>query len=242
MKVLFTVFTCIVFASSYIMAAEDAVLKNQKDRISYAIGVDIGNSLRKNLVEVNTDIMVKGLRASLAGKKTLMTDQEVRDTIAAYQQELQAKQMEQLKIDAQKNKKEGEAFLAKNKKNKDVISLPSGLQYSIISKGSGTRRPKAADMATVHYRGMLLDGTEFDSSYKRNAPATFAVSAIIKGWTEALLLMEEGAKWKLFIPPDLGYGEMGRPPTIPPNATLIFETELVKVIPVEAEAPLEEAK
>jgi len=235
MKVLFMVFTCMVFAAGQVMAEGDMELKTQKDKISYAIGMDIGNSLKKNSVDVDTDVLLKGMRASLAGEKTLMTEQEGRETLTAYQKEMQAKQMEKKKAEGEKNKKAGDAFLAENKKKKGVKTLPSGLQYTVISKGSGTS-PGATDKVTVNYRGTLIDGTEFDSSYKRNEPATFPVNGVIKGWTEALQLMKEGSKWKLFIPSNIAYGESGRP-GIPPNSTLIFEVELIKVGAKEAAPP-----
>ena len=235
MKVFYMVLTCMVFAAGLVMAQGDAELKNQREKLSYAIGRDIGDSLKKNEVDVEPDILMKGMRSSLAGEKTLMTDQEVRATLETYKNEMQAKRLEKMKAEGEKNKKDGEKFLAENKKNKDVKSLPSGLQYTVITKGSGTT-PRETDTVTVHYQGNLIDGTEFDSSYKRNQPSTFPVNGVIKGWTEALQLMKEGAKWKLFIPSNLAYGETGRP-GIPPNSTLIFEVELIKVGASKAETP-----
>ncbi len=235
MKVLFMVFTCVVFAAGQVMAAEEMELKTQKDKVSYAIGMDIGNSLKKNSLDVDPDVLLKGMRASFAGEKTLMTEQEAHDTLMAYQKEIQAKQLEKMKAEGEKNKKAGDAFLAANKKKKGVKTLPSGLQYTVISKGTGTT-PNETDTVTVHYRGTLIDGTEFDSSLKRSEPATFPVKGVIKGWTEALLLMKEGAKWQLVIPANLAYGETGRP-GIPPSSVLIFEVELIKVGAKAAAAP-----
>ncbi len=218
---------CMALAVGPVFAAEKAELKTQKEKVSYAIGIDMGNSLKRNSIDVDVEMLVKGMRDSLSGGKALMTDQEVRETLIAFQKEFQAKQQEKMKALAEKNKKEGDAFLAENKKKEGVKTLPSGLQYKVISEGKGVS-PKETDTVTVHYRGTLIDGTEFDSSYKRNEPATFPVNGVIKGWTEALQLMKEGAKWKLFIPANLAYGESGRP-GIPPNAVLIFDVELIKI-------------
>jgi FKBP-type peptidyl-prolyl cis-trans isomerase FklB len=198
-------------------AAENVQLKTGKDKLSYAIGVDVGNSLKKNSIDVDTDILSRGISDALAGKQQ-MTDQQIKETMIAYQKE-----------HAEKNKKAGEAFLAENKKKDGVVTLPDGLQYKILKKGAG-KSPKATDSVTVNYRGTLIDGTEFDSSYKRGQPATFPVNGVIRGWTEALQKMKEAAKWQLFIPADLAYGAAGRP-GIPPNSTLIFEVELISVNP-----------
>ncbi len=219
---------CIVLAGSPVFAGEKTELKTQKDKLSYAIGMDMGGSLKRNAIEVDIDALVKGLKDALAGGKMLMTEQEQRETLIAFQKEFQAKQQEKMKAEAEKNKKEGEAFLAENKKKPGVKTLPSGLQYKVITEGKGAS-PKETDTVTVNYRGTLIDGTEFDSSYKRKEPATFPVKGVIKGWTEALQLMKEGAKWQLFIPPNLAYGERGAGGTIGPNATLIFEVELLKI-------------
>ncbi|MCX8118830.1 MAG: FKBP-type peptidyl-prolyl cis-trans isomerase [Desulfobacterota bacterium] len=204
------------------------VLKDQKDRVSYVIGMDIGTNLKRQSIEINPDLLLRGLKDALSGNKPLMTDQEMKETIAAFQKEFQAKQEEAARKMGEKNKKEGEAFLAENRKKEGVVTLASGLQYKVLKKGSG-KRPKLSDTVTTHYRGTLIDGTEFDSSYRRGQPATFPVSGVIAGWTEALQLMEEGAKWQLFIPPHLAYGERGAGPQIGPNATLIFEVELISV-------------
>jgi FKBP-type peptidyl-prolyl cis-trans isomerase FklB len=157
-----------------------------------------------------------------------MTEEEIRQTMMAFQKEMMAKQEEQMKKAGEKNKKEGEAFLAENKKKEGVITLPSGLQYKVIKAGQG-KKPQASDKVTVHYRGTLINGTEFDSSIRRGQPATFPVSGIIPGWSEALQLMQEGAQWQLFIPPNLAYGERGAGNVIGPNSTLIFEVELISV-------------
>lgn len=204
------------------------VLKDQKDRVSYVIGMDIGTNLKKQSVDVNPDILFRGLKDGLSGSKPLMTDQEVRETVAAFQKEMQAKQDEVNKKMGEKNKKEGDAFLAENRKKEGIVTLASGLQYKVLKKGSG-KKPKLTDTVTTHYKGTLIDGTEFDSSYKRGQPVSFPVNGVIAGWTEALQLMDEGAKWQLFIPSPLAYGERGAGPQIGPNATLIFEVELISI-------------
>jgi FKBP-type peptidyl-prolyl cis-trans isomerase FklB len=209
-------------------AAGKAALKTQKDKNSYAIGIDIGGSLKKQPFEVDAALVAKGLKDAMSGGKTLMTDQEVKETLMALQQELMAKQQARMKEVGEKNKKEGEAFLAANKTKEGVKTLPSGLQYKVITEGKG-KSPKATDMVTVNYRGTLLDGTEFDSSFKRGEPLTRGANTWIKAWNEALLLMKEGSKWQLFVPSDLAYGERGGGALIGPNAALIFEVELLSI-------------
>jgi FKBP-type peptidyl-prolyl cis-trans isomerase FklB len=216
-------------AASPVLAKEKQELKTQKDKLSYAIGLDMGNSLKKNELDVDPEVLVKAIKDVFSGGKPLMTDQEARATLMAVQKDLQAKQQERLKAQGEKNKKEGEAFLAKNKTKDGVKTLSSGLQYKVLTEGKG-KSPKASDTVTVQYRGTLIDGTEFDSSYKRGQAATFPVGGVIKGWTEALQLMKEGSKWELVIPADLAYGEGGTPGgPIGPGAVLIFEVELVSI-------------
>ncbi|MGE5662789.1 MAG: FKBP-type peptidyl-prolyl cis-trans isomerase [Deltaproteobacteria bacterium] len=209
-------------------AEETAVLKTQKDKVSYGIGMNIGKSLKKDAIDVDADLLVKGLRDSLSGDNTLLSEEEYRATLTAFQKEMMEKQMEASKALAEKNKKEGEAFLAGNGKKEGVVTLPSGLQYKVIKSGTG-KTPKAGDTVETHYRGTLIDGTEFDSSYKRGQTATFPVNGVIPGWTEALQKMKEGDKWQLFVPSNLAYGERGAGRDIGPNATLIFEVELIAV-------------
>jgi FKBP-type peptidyl-prolyl cis-trans isomerase FklB len=219
---------CAVLVTTPVVAAEKQELKTQKDKLSYVVGLDMGNSLKKNMIDVNPEIVAQGIKDALSGEKPLMTEQEMKETIMALQKDLQAKQQEQAKALAEKNKKEGEAFLAENKKKQGVITMPSGLQYKILTVGKG-KSPKATDTVTVNYKGTLIDGTEFDSSYKRGQPATFAVNGVIPGWTEALQLMKEGSKWQMFIPSNLAYGERGAGGAIGPNAVLIFEVELISI-------------
>ena len=212
-------------------AAQDTpALKTQMEKRSYAMGLDLGRNIRKESLEVDPALFTQGLKDALAGNKPLMNDEEVRATIVDLQNEVRAKMVQAMKDLAEKNKREGEAFLAENKKKEGVVTLPSGLQYKILKAGDG-KKPTAEDTVVCQYRGTLIDGKEFDSSYKRNQPATFPVNRVIKGWTEALQLMPVGSKWQLFIPSDLAYGERGAGSDIPPNSTLIFEVELVSIQP-----------
>jgi len=213
-----------------ISSAEEKVLKDHRDRISYIIGMDMGMDLKRQLIhikDINPDAILRGLKDAFSGEKPLLTKEEIRETITSFQKEIKGRQEETMKRTGEKNKKEGETFLAENKNKEDVITLHSGLQYRVIKQGTG-KKPKLTDTVTTHYRGTLVDGTEFDSSYKRGQPISFPVNGVIPGWTEALQLMEEGAKWQLFIPPQLAYGERGAGP-IGPNSTLIFEVELISV-------------
>ncbi len=204
-------------------------LKDQKDKVSYGYGMQIGSGLKRQGIDINPDLLAAGLKAALAGEKTLITEEEAREAMMAMQKEMQAKRMEKQKVEGEENKKKGDQFLADNKKKEGVKTTASGLQYQVVTMGKGPK-PKADDTVSTHYRGTLIDGTEFDSSYKRGEPAKFPVNGVIKGWTEALQMMPVGSKWKLFIPGDLAYGPSGRP-GIPPNATLIFDIELLSIEP-----------
>ena len=217
-----------IFLAGQVNAQEKPAMKSEKDKISYIIGMDIGNNFKKQGVEVDPDILAKGIKDALSGAKPQLTDQEAKDVMASFEKEMRAKQEAMRKTAGEKNKKEGEQFLAANKAKEGVKTLPSGLQYKVIKPGTG-KKPQLTDTVTVQYRGTLIDGTEFDSSLRRGAPATFEVNKIIPGWTEALQLMQEGAKWQLFIPSNLAYGERGAGQQIGPNATLIFEVELVSI-------------
>jgi len=218
----------ILFLMGQVYAEENLVLKNQKDKVSYSIGIAMGKNFKMQFIDIDPDILVKGIKDAFTGGKTLLTDQEMNETMAAYQKELAAKQQEFLKKLGEKNKAEGEAFLAENKKKEGVKTLENGLQYKVIQTGSG-KKPTLSDTVTTHYRGTLIDGTEFDSSYRRGQPVTFQVGGVIPGWKEALQLMEVGAKWQLFIPSNLAYGERPAGPNIGPYATLIFEIELISI-------------
>ncbi len=206
-------------------------LKDQKEKVSYAIGMQIGFNLARQKVDINPEILSAGIKDSLAGKPQLTPDQ-VKEVMAQFEKDMEQKQKEL----AQKNKTEGTKFLEENKKKSGVKTTASGLEYQVDKEGTGSQ-PKATDMVTVNYRGTLIDGTEFDSSYKRGQPATFPVNGVIKGWTEALQLMKKGAKYKLFIPSELAYGERSMGPDIGPNSTLIFEVELMDVKPPPTPAP-----
>jgi FKBP-type peptidyl-prolyl cis-trans isomerase FklB len=201
-----------------------ADLKTTLQRASYAIGTNIGRNLRSQGLEVDAKALSKGIVDALAGVKLLLEEAEMREVLQALQQEMMAKR-EAAGAAAQKK---GQVFLEANGKKPDVTVLPSGLQYKVLEEGSGSK-PKATDTVRTHYRGTLIDGTEFDSSYARGEPATFPLNRVIRGWTEALQLMPVGAKWQLFIPADLAYGARGSPPNIGPNETLIFEIELLGI-------------
>ena len=226
-RILFLTVFGILFFMCQISGGEEKNFKDQKDKVSYIIGLDIGANLKKQAVDINPDVLLKGVKDALSGNKPSLTEEEIKSTIAAFQKEMKEKQEEMMKKAGEKNKKEGEVFLAGNKKKEGVVILPSGLQYKVIKNGSG-KKPKLTDMVTTNYKGTLIDGTEFDSSYKRGQPASFQVNGVIAGWTEALQRMEEGAKWQLFVPSQLAYGERGAGP-IGPHATLIFEVELISV-------------
>lgn len=226
-KIAVYIIGCLLLGGN-IYAEDNALLTTEKEKISYSMGVDIGKRLKQQSIDFDPDLFAKGLKDVYSGGEVLLTDQEIKETLTAFQKTLVAKQTEMRKQLGEKNKKEGEAFLAENKKKEGVTTLPSGLQYTVIEAGTG-KMPKATDTVVTNYRGTLVDGTEFDSSYKRGKPATFPVNGVIKGWTEALQRMKEGAKWKLFIPSDLAYGERGAGNTIGPNATLIFDIELISV-------------
>ena len=215
------------FLFSVCSAGEKLELKDQKDKESYSLGYQFGQSLKAQGMDVNLEVYNSGIQDGLGGKEPQMTSEEIRATMTSLQQRLMAAQQKVLKEQAAKNLSEGKTFLAENGKKEGIKTLPSGLEYKVVTEGSG-KMPKETDTEIVHYKGTMIDGTEFDSSYKRNQPATFQVKGVIKGWTEALQLMKEGSKWQLFIPPDLGYGERGAGP-VPPNSALIFEVELLSI-------------
>ena len=217
-----------VALSGAAFAADAPELKTDKEKISYSIGMNLGGSLKRDSIEVDPDMLAKGLKDSYGGGKTLLTEDQARQALEDFQKTLMAKKAETMQKLSEKNKADGEKFLAENGKKESVKTLPSGLQYKEIAPGTG-KSPKTTDTVTTHYKGTLIDGTEFDSSYKRGEPVSFPVSGVIAGWTEALQLMKEGAKWQLFVPPNLAYGERGAGREIGPNATLIFEVELISI-------------
>ena len=209
-------------------AAQAPLLKTQKEKVSYSIGIDVAKSLKQQSIEVDVEALVKGLRDVLAGGKLLMTEDEVQATMSAFQADLRQKKAQGAQMVSTENKKEGAAFLASNKTKQGVVTLPSGLQYKILKVGDG-KKPIGSDTVECHYRGTLINGTEFDSSYRRGQSASFAVAGVISGWTEALKLMPVGSKWQLFIPPQLAYGAQGAGRDIGSDATLIFEVELLAI-------------
>jgi FKBP-type peptidyl-prolyl cis-trans isomerase FklB len=198
--------------------------ENLKDRISYIIGRDMASNLQKQGIGIEADPFMQGLKEVLEGKSSSLSQEEMQQAMMALQQEMGQKQNAQ----GAENKKAGEDFLAENKNKEGVHTLPSGLQYQVLKEGTG-KSPSKSDTVTTHYHGTLIDGTVFDSSYERGQPATFPVNGVIAGWTEALQLMKEGAKWRLFIPADLAYGAQGAGDVIGPNAALIFDVELLSV-------------
>lgn len=217
-------------------AGTPLVLKTEKDKTSYAIGMNIGKSMNKNSMDVDPAIVARGIKDSLAGGKTLLTDDEAKTVMATFQTEMRKKVEDKMQETATTNKKDGDAFLAANKAKEGVVTLPSGMQYKVLTQGTGVK-PTAQDTVECNYKGTLIDGTEFDSTAKHGGkPATFPVGGVIKGWTEALQLMPVGSKWQLFIPGDLAYGQRGAGGVIGPNATLIFEVELVSIQPKPAAA------
>ena len=201
-------------------------LTTEQQKISYALGYNIGQNLKKDF-EVDLDAFFKGVKESQEGKSSL-SEEEIKNTMIAFQAKMREKKMAQMQEAAAENKEKGAAFLKENKEKEGVVTLESGLQYKIITNGDGDS-PKASDTVKCDYKGMTIDGTEFDSSYKRGKPASFQVSGVIKGWTEALQLMKVGSKWELYIPSDLAYGDRGAGRSIEPGSTLIFEVELLGI-------------
>jgi FKBP-type peptidyl-prolyl cis-trans isomerase FklB len=200
-------------------------LTTQKEKASYGVGMNVGKSFKSDLIDLDTDAFVRGFKDALAGANPAVTEEDLEKAITAMRDDVARKSGDRIAA----NKKAGQEFLAKNKAdNKDVKVTESGLQYVVLKEGTGPT-PKPTDTVKVHYRGTLVDGTEFDSSYKSNKPATFPVNQVIPGWTEALQKMKVGSKWKVVIPSEIAYGDQGQPPVIPPAATLIFEIELLSI-------------
>lgn len=204
-------------------------LKTQKDKVSYSIGLDIGKNLKRQYVEIDSKAFMQGLKDAMTKDSLyLLSDAEINEVMQQFQKDLSQTMERKMKESADKNKKEGDEFLAKNAKRNGVKKTASGLQYEVLRSGNGPT-PNDTSTVTVNYRGTLVNGKEFDNSYKRGQPATFPVKGVIRGWTEALQLMKAGDKWKIYIPSDLAYGPNGAGEVIPPNATLIFEVELLDV-------------
>jgi len=207
---------------------QTVAINTAKDSVSYSIGMDIGSTLKRQSIEVNQDVFIQGFKDAYGGDTTQLSPDQMKNVLVAFQQQQRAQREEQAKQLAKKNKEEGEAYLEAHAREPGVIALPSGLQYKVLQAGNGPV-PTINDRVRVHYKGMLLDGTVFDSSYDRGQPATFGVGRVIKGWTEALQLMNVGSKWELTIPPDLAYGERGAGEKIEPNSVLVFEVELLGI-------------
>ena len=227
MKYALTVILSISFMFNVCFAAEKGELKDQKDKESYSLGYQFGQSLKAQRLDINLEVYASGIQDALGGKNPSLSQEEMQKTVSELQQRMVAARQKEVKEISAKNLAASMAFLEENKKKEGIMTLPSGLQYKVLAEGSG-KTPKAADNVTVNYKGTLINGAEFDSSYKRGTPTTFQVNKVVKGWTEALQLMKEGSKWQLFIPPELGYGDRGAGP-VPPNSALIFEVELISV-------------
>jgi FKBP-type peptidyl-prolyl cis-trans isomerase FklB len=206
---------------------EKEELQTQKQKASYSIGQDIGKNMKLQKIDIEPELFLQGMKDAY-NDTSLFTDEEIGEILIAFQKEQKEKADAERTVVASKNKEEGEKFLEENKTKDGVVTLTSGLQYKVIKEGNGAN-PKSTDKVSVHYKGTFIDGTEFDSSIKRGQPATFGVSGVIKGWTEALQLMKVGSKWELYIPSELAYGERGSGASIGPNAVLIFEVELLEI-------------
>jgi len=215
-------------------APKAETLKTEVEKVSYIIGTQISGNFKSQDIEVNLDSLMMGLKDALEGNKLVLSQAEMKQVYTGFQQKMRAKQAAKQAKEAAENLAAGTAFLEANKAKEGVKVLPSGLQYKVVKEGTGNT-PTADDKVKTHYRGTLIDGTEFDSSYKRNQPAEFGVTKVIKGWTEALQLMKVGGKWELYIPANLAYGQRGRP-SIPANSTLIFEIELLEIVKADPAA------
>jgi FKBP-type peptidyl-prolyl cis-trans isomerase FklB len=227
MKKIRTSFLCASIAVPLLftsIAHAETAIKTDKQKFSYAIGFQIGNNLKRDALDVDVDAIGQAIKDVLAGKDPQVTTEDMQKVVMAFQK----KQAEERQAKAEEAKKAGKDFLEKNKKEKGIKVTDSGLQYKVIQKGKGNK-PKATDTIVAHYKGTLINGKEFDSSYGRGQPATFAVNQVIKGWQEVLPMMETGAKWQVFIPSDLAYGERGAGANIGPNETLIFDIELLEI-------------
>ncbi len=222
----------VLFHGVCVASEESPLLKNEIDSISYSLGYQIGGDFKRQGMVINADLVVKGVQAALSETDPLLTPEEMRGILINFKKKVVTAENEQRKEAAAENLANGLSFLHENSEKPEVVTLGSGLQYRIVKEGTGTP-PKTTDMVTVHYRGTLIDGTEFDSSYERGKPATFRADRVIKGWKEALQLMKPGAKYELFLPPELAYGERGGGGKVGPNATLIFQVELLNVQPEE---------
>ena len=225
-------------------AAAETALETDLQKVSYAIGLNMGQSMQQQGAEFDLELLFEGLEDGYTGGESRMDEQQVQQVLQAFQQQMMAKQQQQYQQELTKNQAAADEFLAQNAQAEGVQQTESGLQYQIVEPGTG-EQPTAEDTVTVHYKGTTLSGTQFDSSYDRGQPTTFGVNQVIQGWQEALPMMKEGAKWKVWVPPALGYAERGAPPKIGPNELLVFEMELLEVAdeaePAEEPAPAEQA-
>lgn len=228
-KTLLTVFSLVILTTVGCSQKESPKIETDMDKISYSIGWDIGQNLSSTLVkDFNLELILQGMRDAQSESDSKMTEDEMMAALMNFQELMMTAQQNEMERKQSENLTKGQAFLAENAQKEGVITTESGLQYKVIEEGTGAR-PTASSEVTVHYRGTLIDGTEFDSSFRRGQPVTFPVNGVIAGWTEALQLMREGAKYELYIPSNLGYGERGTQGPIGPNAVLIFEVELLEV-------------
>ncbi|MBE0618705.1 MAG: FKBP-type peptidyl-prolyl cis-trans isomerase [Proteobacteria bacterium] len=216
-----------VFVASPLLA-QDLKLETQDQKISYSVGYQMGGDFKRQGQEIDPQAMVRGVQDALSEAKPLLSPEEMSGLLVQLKQKIVMMQQEERERVSRESGMAGKIFLGENAKKEGVFSLPSGLQYQVLKEGTGDKTPSATDTVTVQYRGTLIDGTEFDSSYSRGEPATFQLNKVIKGWTEGLQLMKPGAKYKFFIPPQLAYGPRGGG-KIPPNSTLIFEVELLSI-------------
>ena len=228
MKKALLALACLGLLAPTACAQEQPPVQSEQHKISYSLGYNIGRDFSQKQLDVDPDVLMRGMKDALSGSTTALSEDEMRQAMMDLQKKMMALQQQQVKQMAGTNEQAGKAFLAENRQKDGVKTTMSGLQYKVISKGTG-KKPGRDNKVTVHYRGRLLDGTEFDSSYKRDKPATFQVGGVIPGWTEGLQMMKEGAKWQLFIPGKLAYGEKGAGPMIGPNSTLIFDVELISI-------------
>jgi FKBP-type peptidyl-prolyl cis-trans isomerase FklB len=223
------------FLTVAVLAQDAQDLSSQKEKFSYALGMQVGADFRKQVLDLDLATFSKALAESFNGGKTALTEEEMRAILASAKEEYQKKQAALREEKAEATLKDGEKFLAENKDKPGVVTLPTGLQYKVLKQGKG-KLPKMNEHVVCNYRGLLLDGTEFDDSARHNGPSTFPVRGVIRGWEQALLMMPEGSKWQLFVPAELAYGKAGAPSiNVPPNATLIFELELLAVKDIEEE-------
>lgn len=228
MRVVVAVVCFFVLAVSLGEAQKKTELKTQKQKASYGIGCDIGKNFKQEFPDVDVEAMVLGFRHAISGAKLAIDEKELTQVMTEFQKEMMSRRAERMAVEGEKNKKEGEAFLAENQKKEGVVTMPSGLQYKIIKAGTGPK-PKKENTVKCHYRGTLLDGKEFDSSYKRGEPMEYPVGNFIPGWIEALQLMPVGSRWELYVPANLAYGDRGNGGDIGPGALLIFELELIAI-------------